>query len=383
MKVVCLQKNLAEGLALVNRAIATRGSLPVLANVLLKTEDNRLKLCATNLEIGIVSWVGAKVEEDGAITVPARLLMGFVNSLPPDRVEMALENRTKTLCLHCAQHQARIKGIDATEFPLMPEVKDAPTTLHLDAQWLQEMIAQVVFAAATDETRPVLTGVLIRLDDSALTMVASDGFRLSLRQADLGAAVPQSQRVIVPAKTLQELYRILADEKEVEITIAPARKQVFFHTEKADIISQLVEGNFPDHQRFLPQRYSTRAVLDRTAFQGAIRLARFFAQSAAHIIRLHVVPGESTVWVSSHSPETGENVSQVEADIEGEEIEINFNGEYLAHVLSVIDTPQVSLEILTPSSPGIIRPVGRDDFTHIIVPIIIHNPSYSTRRAST
>ena len=383
MKVVCLQENLAQGLARVNRAVATRGTLPVLANVLLKTEANQLQLCATNLEIGIVSWVGAKVEEDGAITVPARLLVGFVDSLPPGRVEMRLENRTKTLCLDCGQHQARIKGIDATEFPLMPEIREEQRTLRLDAKRLQEMIAQVVFAAATDESRPVLTGVLMQLEPAALTLVASDGFRLSLRRTDLDAAVGESQEVIVPAKTLQELYRLLADQSVVEMTVAPERKQVFFHTKRADVISQLVEGRFPDHQRFLPKRYSTRTVVDRTALKDAVRLARFFAQDAANIVRLQARPDEGKLWVSSHAPETGENVSEIEAEIEGEGIEINLNAHYLSNVLDVLDTAQISLETLTPSSPGVIRPVGRDDFLHIIVPIIVHDPSYSTRRANT
>ena len=211
MKVSVLQENLAKGLSIVGRAVATKSTLPVLGNILLSTDKGRLKLSATNLEIGINCWVGAKVEDEGAITVPARLLSEYVSNLPNDRIDMELTLRTHTLNLACARVKTNIKGIDAEEFPLIPVVTDQPT-LVISPDLLKEMIAQVAFAAATDESRPVLAGVLASFDGAAgtFTLAAADGFRLSVRAAALPNNASGKLDVIIPARTLQEVARILA-----------------------------------------------------------------------------------------------------------------------------------------------------------------------------
>ena len=375
VKVSCLQENLAKGLSIVGRAVATRSTLPVLSNVMLATDGARLKLSATNLEIGIVCWIGAKVEEDGSITVPARLLTDFINSLPPERIDMELTVRTQTLNLKCARFEANIKGIDAQEFPLIPTAGE-DSKISLDPSMLRQMIDQVVFAAATDESRPILTGVLAKFQGEQLTLAAADGFRLSVRTAHLSEPVSEPVTVIVPARALAELARIgVEQEQPIEITITPARNQALFHMANVDLVSQLIEGNFPDYNQIIPKSYSTRTVVSTSDLLKATKTANIFARDAANIVRLEIVPGgelaPGRVTLTATSAEVGDNVGEIDAVIEGEEMEIAFNAKYLIDVLSVVDAAQVVLETTTASSPGVIKPIGSEDFTHVIMPMHI------------
>lgn len=374
MRVSCLQENLAKGLSIVGRAVATRSTLPVLSNVLLATDSSRLKLSATNLELGINCWVGAKVEQDGAITVPARLLMDFVNSLPPDRIDMELQTRTQTLTLRCGRFEASIKGIDAQEFPIV-SAGDENHALPIDPQTLRDMIGQVTFAAGTDEARPVLTGVLTELTPKGIAMVAADGYRLSLRTTEIAGNETEVQ-VIIPARALQELARISAEEQEpVRLIVSPSRSQAFFRLSSIDLITQLIDGGFPPYQTIIPRSHNTRTVLNTAEFQKAVRLATLFARDNNNIVRLRVEPSgdlaPGQVIVSATSSELGSNSGELEATIEGNPIEIAFNGRFLAEALAVIDSAEVALETSTPSSPGVLRPVGGDDFMHVIMPMHI------------
>jgi DNA polymerase-3 subunit beta len=375
MKFSCLQENLAKGLAIVGRAVATRSTLPVLSNILMATDEGRLKLSATNLEVGISCWIGAKVEEDGATTVPARLLSDFVNSLPPERIDAQLVARTQTVNLKCSNHEANIKGIDAQEFPIILALgQDA--AIELEPATLREMIGQVSFAAAQDESRPVLTGVLAEIADSSLTMAAADGFRLSVRKIELSRTAPSPVSVIIPARALQELARVSSEETDpIRMTVAPNRSQVFFRMANIDLVSQLVEGAFPDYKQIIPKSHTTHTVVDVGQLLQAVKIASFFARDAANVIRMRIMPGDQgmggKLTVMATSTELGDNVNEVSAAVEGEAIEIAFNARYLTEVLSVINTPQVSLETSSPSSPGVLRPVGDASFVHVIMPMHI------------
>jgi DNA polymerase-3 subunit beta len=381
MKISCLQENLAKGLSIVGRAVASRSTLPVLSNVLLATDGGQLKLSATNLEIGVNCWVGAKVEEDGAITVPARLLADFVNSLPPERIDMELDLSTQTLNLKCARFESNIKGIDAQEFPVVPTaamaVDDATVAIKLEPESLRMMIEQVVFAAATDESRPILTGVLIQFKEDNLTMAAADGFRLSVKAISLKQSPSDLHEVIVPARALTELSRVAADQEQpVEVIITPARKQILFHLEGVDLVSQLIEGKFPDYKQIVPKGYATRSILDTTSFLKAARVSHLFARDSANIIKLEITPAgdelmNGQITLIATSAELGDNVADLDASIEGDPLEIAFNAKYLIDVLSIIETPQVALETTAASSPGVIRPLGDDQFTHVIMPMHI------------
>ena len=373
MKVSCLQENLARGLSTVARAVAARSTLPVLSNVLLATDNGRLRLTATNLEMGISCWIGAKIEEDGSTTAPARTLVDLVNTLPNDRVEMELVVRTQTLKVRCGSYNNDLKCIDAQEFPPLPQAgEDEGLTLNVDD--LKEMISQVAFAASSDDARPVLTGVLLDVDEGRLTLAAADGFRLSVRTAHLSAPGTGRLRAIVPARALAELGRILADgEETVSMVMPPNRGQVVFRSKNVELVSQLIEGNFPDYQGIIPTSHTTRTVLPTLGFLKACKAADIFAREAAHSARLRITPGSELepgrMMVSATAAETGSNETVVDATVEGGPIEIAFNVRFLVDVLGVVDTPNVALETSTAASPGVLRPVGRDDFLHVVMPM--------------
>ncbi len=375
MKLSCLQENLSKGLAIVGRAVATRTTLPITNNVLLATDQGRLKLAATNLEIAISCWLGAKVEEEGAITIPARLLTDFVNSLPNERVDMTLSPRTRTLELKCARFEGRINGVEAEEFPPIPSIGEGITT-KIDAEALRLAITQVAFAAATEETRPVLTGVHSEFDGDRLTLAAADGFRLAVHKAPLAIPVAERIEVIIPARAFSELHRLLTDQEEpIEVTINPQRSQVLFRLKDVEMVSQLIQGAFPNYSQLIPQSYVTRAEMSLSEFAKATRTASIFAREGSAIVRLLIVPGAELapgrVVLSARAEEVGDNVGEVDATVEGEEARIAFNSKYLSDVLGVLRQDRVILETTSPSSPGVIRPVGVDNYVHVVMPMFV------------
>lgn len=373
MKVSCLQENLAKGLGIVGRAVSTRSTLPVLGNVLLATDNGRLKLAATNLEIVITCWIGAKVEEDGAVTVPARTFNDLVGSLPPERVELTLNDQTQTLHIVCARTEANIKGIDAQEFPLVPE-PGGDNRIRVETETFKQMINQVAFAAATDDTRPTLTGVYAHFEGNQLTMAATDGFRLSVSTAEVSSYVDESFTVIIPARALAELGRVVSDESEaVFITMPEGRNQIIFDMDSIVLVSQLIDGNFPDYSSVIPKSRKTRTVMGTADFLKACKTADIFARESSHTAGVRIEPGNEIMpghaVITATSNETGDNVAQLDANVDGESVEIAFNVKYMTDVLSVIDTPQVALETITATDPGVIKPVGKGEFTHIIMPM--------------
>jgi DNA polymerase III subunit beta len=373
MKVSCLQENLAKGLSIVSRAVASRSTLPVLGNVLIATDQGRLKLAATNLELAVNCWIGAKVDEDGATTVPARVLSDFINSLPPERIDMELNVKTQTLHLKCARYDANIKGIDATEFPIIPSIGEGKK-ISLEPETLREMIEQVSFAAATDESRPVLTGVVAKFEKDRVTFAAADGFRLSVRHSTLSAPVDQPITVIVPAKALQEVGRVSGDQEDpIEMAVTDNKSQVLFKLTNIEIVSQLIDGVFPDFTRIIPEARATRTVVNTAELQNAVKASSVFAREAMNTVRVQISPsgemGAGKMTMTAASAESGDNVGDIDATVEGEAVEIAFNARYLADVLNVLHSPQVAIETSGSSSPGVIKAVNRDDFTHVIMPM--------------
>jgi DNA polymerase-3 subunit beta len=373
MKVSCLQENLARALSVVGRAVAPRSTLPVLGNVLIATEEGRLRLSGTNLDLGITSWIGAKIVSEGATTVPARTFVDLINTLPNDKVEMELSLRTQTLSVRCGSYNNTLKCIDAQEFPPLPQIDQEPgITLEMDE--LREMISQVTFAASSDEARPVLTGVLLEIDGREMTLAAADGFRLSVRKAQLAESADRSVRAIIPARALAELARIAGDEAEsVRMVLPTGRGQVIFHAESVELVSQLIDGAFPDYKGIIPTSSANRAVVSTESFLKACKAADIFAREAAHSARFGLSPGgelePGKVEVMATSAETGSSEIALDAAIQGDPMEIAFNVRFLIDVLNVINAPEASLETNGPSSPGVLRPVGREDFLHVVMPM--------------
>ena len=380
MKITCLQENLSRGLAVVGRAVANRATLPVIHNVLLNVDQSMLKLSATNLEIAMTTWVGAKIEEEGSITVPARLLSEFVNSLPNDPINLQLDEGSGLLEISSGSSKAHINITDASEFPPIPTVDDG-IAAEVDPFVLRSAITRVAFAAATEESRPVLTGVELKLDESKFTMAAADGFRLAVHHGALLKPVPEEMSVIIPARTMNELNRLISDREEpVEILMTPAKGQVMFRIRGGDtveIVSQLLQGTFPNYEQLIPQSYTTRAVMDLPTVLRAARTASIFARDGSNIIRMHLMPAEADteppkVEISARSEEVGDNEDTVDLDeIEGEEGKIAFNSRYLLDVLSVLEKGKVALETTTSSSPGVFKPTDSEDYIHVVMPMFV------------
>jgi len=374
VKLVCAQRALAEGLAVVERAVPSKSPLPVLSNILLVTDDGRLKLVANNLEMAISAWVGAEVADEGAVTLPARLLSDFVSTLVGGDVQMVLKPGTKTMQLKAGRYEANINGIDAEDFPAVPSVGDGSRS-RVPAKTLRSAINQVAFAAATDETRPVLSGVLVTIDGDQLTMAAADGFRLAVRTVEVAEPVAEKLSLLVPARTLIELARIIPDSDDpVEIAATPSRNQVMFQYPGLLVVSRLIEGQFPDYQRIIPQSYQTRVVLPVSDFLQATKTAAVFSRDNSNIVRLSVAPsGEELVPgrvdVLASSAEMGDNAGQLDGSVEGEETQIAFNVRYLRDALEAVNSGEVALEITGPTSPGLLKPVAGAGHLHVIMPM--------------
>jgi DNA polymerase III subunit beta len=367
VKLSVMQENLARGLSVVSRAVSNR-SLPVLTNVLLKTEDGGLKLTATNLEIGITYWVPGKIEVDGATSVPARLLTDLVNSLPgsePINLELA---EGETLHIRAGRFESNIKGIPAEDFPTVQTAGERPIT-RVAQKVLRQALDETAFAAASDEARPILTGVLARFEGDQLTLAAADNYRIAVKTITVLDPVEETS-VVIPARALHELARILSDTDEpVSVVLAHSRNQLLFHIDGVDLVTRLIDGQYPNYQSVLPASHATRAVIDREELLRAVRPAALIAHESANIVKLGIgLDGDGAITVSANA-EVGDHVGRVEAAIEGDGTTIAFNARFLADVLTNVDAEQFALELNGPLSPGVFKPIGDDRYVHVVMPL--------------
>ena len=373
MKVQVLQENLQRGLSIVGRAVATRSTLPITANVLLATDQGRLKLAATDLDIAISTWVGAKIDEEGATTVPSRLISDFVSSLPPATVNLEIADRSRQMKLECARNESTINAMDAEDFPRLQSIQDG-VAIQLDPKALRRAIERVEFAAASDDSRPVLTGVHFKTDATRLTLASADGFRLAVADITLGSAPSESIEVIVPARALRELARLLGDSNEaIEMRVNSGRTQVLFHLAETDMVAQLIQGTFPNYSQLIPAQFTTRCVVDVDEFKRETRIAAIFARDGSGIIRLQMqangaMPGQLTI--SARADEIGDNEGKIDAHVEGDPSKIAFNMRYLQDVLAAL-SGKVALETTSPSAQGVFRPEGETDYVHVVMPMFV------------
>jgi DNA polymerase-3 subunit beta len=358
VKLSLMQENLARGLSLVSRAVSSRATLPVLSNVLLKTQDGGLRLTATNLEIGISVWVPGKIDTDGTMTVPARLITDVVAGLPSaERVDLEME-KENTLLIRAGAYRTHLRGIDADEFPVIPGAGDRPTT-QVSQKALRRALSEVTFAAAADETRPILTGVLTRLAGETLTLAAADNYRIAVKTLDLLQSVEETS-VVIPARSFVELMRVLGDTDEpVDIILAQAKNQVIFRVDTTEVVSRLIDGQFPNYQSVLPTSHSTRALVDRGDLLKAVRLSALIASSAANVVRLgfgeEANPAAITVAAAA---DVGDAEGQVEAELEGDPVTIAFNARYMVEALQNMEAEQLAIELSGPLAPGVLKPVS-------------------------
>ncbi len=376
MKITCKQQDLSRGLSVVSHAVSNRSTLPILANILLATEHGRLKLYATNLEIGINCWIDAQIHEEGSTTLPAKVVSDLVNSLPQASIDLNVDEGTHTTNIKSLRTSADIKGLDPSEFPLSPTAEGNEAPITLDASVLKEMISQVAFAAADDDSRPVLTAVLVQVQNEKLTFAAADAFRLAVRSVAMPGGETLRNDILIPAKTLTELARILPSEGTVQMIVTPNRSQVLFHTEQIDLLSRLIEGTFPNYRQIIPKDYTTRAVVETKEFSAAVKSVTPFARDSSNIARVKLSGGGSegisdagALTIEATAEDVGSNISTVNAAVDGPDQQVIFNVKYLSDVLAAMDTPEIAIEVTSAARPGVIKPVGAAEYLCVIMPM--------------
>jgi DNA polymerase-3 subunit beta len=381
----CLQGGLRRVLARVGRAVANKPLLPALGAIRLAPGDGRLALAATNLEFAITTGVSAVVEGGDALAVPARLLTDFVGSLPDGEVRLEVDPAAQALRLAGGRARATIKGFDADDFPLVP-VLDGPPLLCIDAGRLREAIGRVAFAVSADDSRPTLAGIHCRVDGACLTLAAADGFRLSVCEVALDAPARAAADVIAPVRALRELARLLDDPAEA-VEVRLAANTVGFRAGDLDLVARLIDGAFPDYRRIIPTEHATRAVLDARELLGAVRRAAAFARDGEGAVRLTLTPGGDPahpggLTLAAEAAEVGDHTGELDADVEGEALEIAFDARYLAEALGAIAAGRVALEMAGPTQPGVLRPIGDDSFIHVLMPMHLARRSTAPDRSA-
>lgn len=367
MRVTCTTHNLGQGLHVVSRAVSSRTTLPILNNILVQTAPDGLRLAATNLEIGIKQVIPAEVQEEGGITVPARLLTDFVTSHPDEPLSMTLDKKSQSLNLKSTHFDANIKGIDPADFPPIPGGAEG-RKIQIGQAELRDAIEQTVIAASTDEGRPVLTGVYTQLNGGSVTLAATDGHRLAVKTLSVQTESQEPDTLVIPARALTELSRILKGGNEhVDVTVSPQKNQVYFKVGDVELMSRLIEGTYPNYKQVIPTDSSTTITAKTQDLLLTTKLVSLFSREAANVIKVRAEAGKLTLM--ANASEVGQNVANVEAKIEGQDLQVAFNAKYLLDVLSIVGTEEVRLGLTGPLNPGAIKPVGRDDYVYIIMPV--------------
>lgn len=381
MRVSVTQDALVKALKIVLPAVATRSTMPILSNVLLEAKDNHLRLAATDRELSISCWLPAQIEKPFAATLPAKLFVDYVSSMPPERVDLKFTERTQTVEVRCASYSANINGIDAMDYPLIPLIEDylkdqatSPTSFVIEPAGFRDALGVVLLAASKDESRPTLTGVNFDLFGDSVAMAGTDGYRLSvLRLMERGAGPDRS--LIAPANFLREMGRAIGDidtEHSFSIIATDTALVAGFHVKhvgRVEMAGSLLDVKYPEYKQIIPQAHDTRVIVDTAGLTRAVRVANLFSRDDAYRVHLCIKP--ELLQVSASGAEMGESQTEVEAQIEGEGLEIVFDGRYLMDILSQIKHPQLVLEFTKPTRPVRMFPVGvpKDDFIHVIMPM--------------
>ena len=372
MKLSCIQSNLRKGLSTVSRAVATRSTIPETQNVLMATDNGRLKLTATNLEIAITTWIGAQIEEEGSVTIPARMLSDFINTLPDKKVDIETVESPIGLKIHCANFDAQMNGIDSENYPPIPNISDGPK-ISISSSDFKSSLSRVRFAVATDESRPALTGVKVDVKSNQFTLASADGFRLAIETGSCESSVEEDVSVIVPGRTMNEIFSLLGtDSGTLDMTVTEQKSQALFKFGDVEVVTQLIQGNFPDYERLIPSEKGTICRVNREDLLQATNAASVFARDGSGIVRMVSDDSEEgSIRIMSQAEELGSNESRVKASIEGEETRIAFNSKFLNEILGVLDGDEVEIETISPSSPGVFKSAANSGYVHIIMPMFV------------
>jgi len=363
MKIICLQENLKNNLNIVQNIIGKNLTLPILNNLLLESDNGRLRISSTNLEIGINTWTSGKIEREGAITCPAKILFNFVNNLPNKKIE--LEAKNNILTVKCENYKASIKGLSADDFPIIPKIKNDPI-FEINNLCLKEALMKVSGCAAVSESRPEISGVFFSLNKEGLKLAATDSFRLAEKTEKM-EKIKQDHSMILPQRTAQELIRILG-EKEGVMKVILGSNQVLFESGEIQIISRLIDGQYPDYRQIVPQNFITQTLLNKEEFLNAVRIAGFFS-SKVNNVKFSIQAGKMEIL--SQDPDLGENKTQIQAEVKGKEMEIEFNYRYLLDGLNNISAKQIFMGFSSESTAAVIKSAENDDYLYVVMPIKI------------
>lgn len=361
MKLQVTQENLSKALNTVARVASSRGTLPILSNVLLKTIDGRLSIAATNLDIAITHFIGSKVAKEGAITVPARLMQDFVSSLPSGVIELKLDDNK--LHITTDKYNSTINGITAEDFPVMPAIAEGQTWT-IPGKLLKSGLQQVVVAASNDEARPVLTGVYFHSYEGKLYMVATDSYRLAEKEL---MKTSQEVSLLIPATAMQDLLRILSDHEE-EVEVTHDDQQVLFRVGGVELVARLIEGKYPDYRKLIPKEFALSATLKRAELVNIAKVSSLFARESAGSITINLEQENQQVSIRSIASQLGENTSSATAEVTGEG-SITLNSRYLVDGLNVMNGEEVSFGFNGKLEPSVLRDPKSPDYLHVIMPL--------------
>ncbi len=362
MRLTVHQENLAKALASVSRVASSRASLPVLSNVLLRTSGNRLTIAATNLDIAITEHIGAKVTTQGAITVPARLMQDFVASLPPGQLKLDVDG--VKLHIEAERFSSTINGMPADEFPAMPTIESAKEIVW-PASELKETLSQVLFASSSDETRPVLTGVLLREQKGLLVCAATDSYRLAEKR--LSHKVSEGLSVLLPASSLAEVSRAIRDDSG-DIVMSYDDNQARFLVDEVEIVTRLVDGQYPEYSRLLPSSFETTATAERSAISEITKVSSLFARESAGSVTLNIDAAKKQISINSIASQVGENTASAEADVSGDAV-ITLNSRYILDALGAFKGSRLQVNVNGKLDPCVLTDPDDDSYLHVIMPV--------------
>jgi len=370
MKLSLLQQNLHQALTHVSRFVSLKNQLPILNNVLMATDNGRLKLSATNLEIGINYWIGAKIEKEGSFTVPVKEIAEFVSYLSSQTIDLSLNDKS-LLQLSSTNTQSTFTTTPAKDFPQLAKI-NPKTTIKLDLPLLAKAVSQIAFSAATDDSRPVLTSILCQFSQNNLLLVATDGFRLSLKNIKLVNPInlkndKKPLTFLIPARSLTEITKLAKNEKEITMGMTIDQNQIVFVLEDLELVSRLIEGDYPDYQRIIPSSFITKVFLNKAEFSQAVKIASVFASQSANVVKFSI--GKNNLTLSANAPQIGRNQATIEARVEGESLDIAFNYKFVSEFLDACQGEEVVIELNETLTPGLFHDQSDPHFTHIIMPV--------------
>jgi len=383
MKLICTQDNLKKAIYNCERIVAKKNTLPILNNILFKTEKGSLSLFATNLEIGISVKIGAKIEKEGEITIPARLISNFATNLPSGE-NIILETKDDKLKIKSGLNKAIIKGVSANDFPLIP-TKKGDNLLKLPSLLFKKAFLKIIPAVAFNETRQELTGINVTFKKEEIFLAATDSFRLAeyrlkinkknINQEEYAAFINKKEKIIIPSETLIELNRIIPIDTESQIKIAIEENQIFFEIDNVKIVSRLINGKYPEYKHIIPKDYKTKILGEQNLIQSAVKMASLFTAGGNSEITLKINQESKKIFILSKSSETGENTTELNFSNTGPSQEVILNAKYFLDGINVVSSLQVAVLLNSESTPVAIKEIDEktgqilDDFIYIIMPI--------------